>query len=107
MLMTFLFVVCFLGAEIFVSRYIILAAPFARFFLRIVLLALYTLLIKYLFEYFENGDGTPEKISGIPEPSGHSVVEGKTPVKTIHHEENGLKNDERRTGSIDAETKAD
>lgn len=103
MLMTFLFVMCFFVSEIIVSQYIILAGPFVRFFLRVELLVLYTLLIKYLFEYFERAESAEEEIAGIPEPSGHSEVKDNTAEKTIHHEENRRKNDEHRAGSIETE----
>lgn len=100
MLLTFLFVACFLVTEIIVSQFAA-AGPLIRFVLRVVLLIQYTLLLKYFFEYLEN-----RGISrGKKELSGYSIVEKETETdhKTVKRKEDERHNDKLRSGSAETE----
>ncbi len=99
MLLTFLFVACFLVTEIIVSQFVA-AGPLTRFVLRVVLLIQYTLLLKYFFEYLEHRGISREK----KELSGCSIVQKDTETehKTVKRKEDERHND--KLGSNSTET---
>jgi len=86
--MTFLFVACFLVAETIVSRYVV-QSPVIRFVLRVALLSLYTLLIKYMFDYFDGSGDAGEEDAGMAEPIAGSEVKEQMTEQNIHLKENG------------------